>query len=388
MTVTIHWLGAGLSSAPGIKKLSEGKTPLIVWNRSLDKAQKNLADVNVDIRALTMQELSGAVKEGDIVVSMLPATMHLDIANLCLDQSAHFVSSSYISPEMAALNEKAVSKSLCFVNEVGLDPGLDHILAHDLIARYENSESYSEDNYLSFRSYCGGFPKVANDFKYKFSWSPLGVLKALKSPAKWLANGKVNESQAPWEALSDYTVQLKSDSETFIAYPNRDSLPFIQQYMFKPEWKVEEFVRGTLRLAGWSKAWQHLFDQVADLTSGKYSQEQADAKLTDISKELEEKYSYETNEPDRVVLSVELEAKKDGQTVWHQSYLMDEAGNEKGQAMARLVSLPVSIAIESIVNKQTPVGVSAAPHQPSQVQSWLNELSDLGEEIMIRNHVK
>ena len=137
MTVTIHWLGAGLSSAPGIKKLSEGKTPLIVWNRSLDKAQKNLADVNVDIRALTMQELSGAVKEGDIVVSMLPATMHLDIANLCLDQSAHFVSSSYISPEMAALNEKAVSKSLCFVNEVGLDPGLDHILAHDLIARYE-----------------------------------------------------------------------------------------------------------------------------------------------------------------------------------------------------------------------------------------------------------
>ena len=387
MTITIHWLGAGLSSAPGIKKLSEGKTSLIVWNRSLDKAKKNLAGVNVDIRELSIPAISETLNAGDIVVSMLPATMHLTIANLCLEYSAHFVSSSYISPEMAALNDKALSKDLCFVNEVGLDPGLDHLLAHDLVARYEASDALNNDNQLSFRSYCGGFPKVANEFKYKFSWSPLGVLKALKSPAKWLANGKVNDSQAPWEALSDYTVQLKSEKETFIAYPNRDSLPFIKQYMFKPEWRVEEFVRGTLRLSGWSTAWQYLFDRVAELTSGKYSQEEADQELTNISKELEEKYSYDSGEADRVVLSVELEAKRNGKTVWHQSYLMDEAGNNKGQAMARLVSLPVSIAIESIVNNQATKGVSAAPHQQAQVQSWLDELSALGEEIIFRDHI-
>ena len=383
MTQTIHWLGAGLSSAPGIKKLAVGNTPLIVWNRTIEKAQRNLNDCleHLTLKALSDDALSSTIKKGDIVVSMLPATMHLKIAQLCLENNCHFVSSSYISPEMHALHDEAKASGLSFVNEVGLDPGIDHLLAHALVDQYENSEAFSPDNKLYFRSYCGGFPKVANDFKYKFSWSPLGVLKALKSPAKWIENGEECNSNAPWEALSDYAVTLEQGEETFQAYPNRDSVPFTQQYQFQDNWNISQFVRGTLRLAGWSKAWQPLFDEIAELTSNGTPEEEIEARLNVISKELEEQYSYDDGEADRVVLSVELEAKAADNTVWKGNYLIDESGNDKGAAMARLVSLPVSIAIEAIVNNELPKGVSAAPSDPIVVKKWLDNLSDLGEPI-------
>lgn len=384
MSATIHWLGAGLSSIPGIEKLAHDNHKVIVWNRSLGKAQAALKNVidKIEIKALEWTSLTDTVAAGDILISMLPATMHIQVAELCLAKKAHFVSSSYIAPEMQALHEKAKESSLCFVNEVGLDPGLDHLLAHALVDNYKSSEQYNSDNELYFRSYCGGFPKVANDFKYKFSWSPLGVLKALKSPAKWLQNGSVGTSNAPWEALADYSIDLANGRETFQCYPNRDSLPFMAQYQLENE-NVQQFVRGTLRLAGWSDAWAGLFDKVATLTSSA-SAETAEQELKAISEELEAKYSYAEDEPDRVVLHVELVAKKAGENVWQQSYLLDSCGNEKGQAMARLVSVPVSFAIESVIDGTAKIGVSAAPHQASEVAKWMDKLAELGEEITLQ----
>ncbi|WNC73223.1 saccharopine dehydrogenase NADP-binding domain-containing protein [Thalassotalea psychrophila] len=384
MKHTIHWLGAGLSSKPGIELLANSENPFIVWNRSLEKAQTTLADISskLSIKQLDWQVLAANINPGDVVVSMLPATKHLQVANLCIEKQAHFVSSSYISPEMAALNAKAEDKNLCFVNEVGLDPGIDHLLAHDLVDKYRNSEQFDKNNELYFRSYCGGFPKVANDFKYKFSWSPLGVLKALKSPAKWINNGEIATSKAPWEALRDYQIDSGNTQETFQAYPNRDSTPFIEQYQLLDDWNVKEFVRGTLRLSGWSTAWQYLFDEIGQLSAGESEQ-----RLTAISQELEQKYSYDKDEADRVVLCVELEAKNAEGKVWHQSYLLDSSGNKSGQAMARLVSIPVAFAILAVLNKEINPGVSAAPHQAEQVQDWLNKLVELGENISCRNHI-
>jgi saccharopine dehydrogenase (NADP+, L-glutamate forming) len=378
MKNTIHWLGAGLSSAPGIFELAKKTTPIIVWNRSLAKAEQALKndDVDIDIRRLDWDALASTVKQGDVLVSMLPATMHLAVAEFCLAHQAHFVSSSYIAPDMQALNSQAKALGLCFVNEVGLDPGIDHLLAHLLVDSYKGSAQYSPENQHYFRSYCGGFPKVANDFKYKFSWSPLGVLKALRSSAKWQADGVVKTSNAPWEALSEYQAQLSHGSETFQAYPNRDSLPFIKQYNFQDNWDIQQFVRGTLRLNGWSTAWQPLFDEIANLegTSG-------EQRLQHISQELTQKYSYEAREADRVVMCVELEIRRAGKVIWHQGYHLDSQGNAQGQAMARLVSLPVSLAIESVLNNQLPAGVSAAPEQPENIKQWLSALADFGESV-------
>ena len=382
MTNTIHWLGAGLSSAPGIIELAKKTTPLIVWNRSLAKAEQALKnnETEIDIRELNWDALTQIVKPGDVLVSMLPATLHLTVAQFCLTHKAHFVSSSYIAPEMAELDSQAKALNLCFINEVGLDPGIDHLLAHLLVDKYQRSAEFSPENQHYFRSYCGGFPKIANDFKYKFSWSPLGVLKALRSKAKWQADGMVKTSNAPWEALSEYKAQLSDHSETFQAYPNRDSIPFIKQYHFQDNWDVQEFVRGTLRLNGWSTAWQPLFDEIATLEGSS-----GEARLLEISQELEQKYLYDENEADRVVMCVELEVRKEDNVVWHQSYHLDSQGNKQGQAMARLVSLSVSLAIESVLNNEIPVGVSAAPDKPEQINQWLSALTAHGELIEHHN---
>jgi saccharopine dehydrogenase-like NADP-dependent oxidoreductase len=378
MKSTIHWLGVGLSATPGIKYLANSSHNLVVWNRRIDKAQTMLNEANIhcELKQLDWPALAENVQAGDILVSMLPANMHVEVAQLCLEKSAHFVSSSYIAPEMKALDQQAKAKGLTFINEIGLDPGIDHLFAHLLVARFKASDACSANSKLYFRSYCGGFPKVANDFKYKFSWSPLGVLKALTSPAKWIENGQENNSKGPWEALKD--IHISAVNETFQAYPNRDSIPFVKQYEFEPEWHIEEFVRGTLRLNGWSKAWQYLFEQVGDLQG-----EAGLAKMAEISQALEEKYSYTEGEPDRVVMSVELEAKQADNTVWHQRYYMDAAGNSDGQAMARLVSITVAIGIEAVLAGDIPAGVHAAPSQPEIAQQWLDKISTLGQSVQI-----
>ncbi|MGI9278734.1 MAG: saccharopine dehydrogenase family protein [Endozoicomonas sp.] len=380
---TIHWLGTGLSSLPGIQKIAQSSHSLVLWNRTLEKAEQtvNALGNNTPARQLDWQTLEQSIAEGDLVVSMLPATLHVQVAELCLGRKAHFISSSYVSPQMQALDARAKELGLCFVNEVGLDPGLDHLLAHALIDQYTNSDVFNHQNQHAFRSYCGGFPKQANEFRYKFSWSPLGVLKALKSPAQWIADSHIQQTEKPWKALTDYRFKRADGSEEiFQAYPNRDSVPFLKQYGFADDWNVQEFVRGTLRLNGWAEAWSPLFEKVETLTG-----EEGLKELAAISDDLWEKYQYEEGEPDRVVLAVELEV-KDPQgktTLFKQSSGIDEAGNERGSAMARLVSLTVAIAIESLLANELPAGVSAAPHKPQLVQKWLTQLSAMGEHIFV-----
>ncbi len=183
---------------------------------------------------------------------MLPADQHVGIARTCLAAGAHFVSSSYIAPEMKALDDDFRAKGLCSVNEVGLDPGIDHLMAHDLVARYRAAAAYDAKNVLSFTSYCGGVPKIANPFRYKFSWSPLGVLKALRSPSRSLRNFSELRVNRPWDAITAYDAPLPVP-ESFEVYPNRDSYPFMADYRFDPDWQVKDFVRGTIRLNGWGR---------------------------------------------------------------------------------------------------------------------------------------
>ncbi len=384
---TIHWLGAGLSSVPGIRRLAGSTMNMHLWNRTLSRAEAAIEglDSNVRARELDWQELATVIEPGDVLVSMLPGTLHLQTAELCLNKSAHFISSSYITPQMLALDDRAKHAGLAFVNEVGLDPGIDHLLAHALVNDYKNSAEFDPANRHSFRSYCGGFPKIPNDFTYKFSWSPLGVLKALKSEARWLQNGQEMRSATPWKVITPYEASVgRGGREEFEAYPNRDSLPFMQQYGFTDNWDTWEFVRGTLRLKGWTKAWQHLFDEIETLEG-----EAGEARLSELSRQLWEQYAYEPDEIDRVVLCVELKVCKPGNPVpcWHQSYDIDECGNENGSAMARLVSNTVSLAVESVLQNQIAAGVTAAPDDMNLVNDWLGQLVQLGESIPRQNRI-
>lgn len=383
---TIHWLGTGLSTGPGIRRLAQGPLPLVLWNRTVTKAQEIVADLEnpPPCREFKLDVLAEAVAPGDILVSMLPGSWHTAIAKLSLDKAAHYVSSSYIAPDMQALDARARKQGLCLVNEVGLDPGIDHLMAHALVHDYKKSAQYAPDNAIYFRSYCGGFPSIPNDFRYKFSWSPLGVLNALKSPSKSIQGGKTIEVQRPWHAITGYLAKLSnSKEETFQAYPNRDALPFMQAYQFDPAWNVQEFVRGTLRLDGWAEAWKGIFEEIEALQG-----EAGDKRLKEMSDELWRTQAYQEGEPDRVVLCVELEARKNGAPVWHQSYCIDALGNQHGTAMARLVSLTVSLAVEAVAAGKIEPGVSAAPADPEIVQNWLDALTNTGERIERIDHLK
>ncbi len=380
----IHWLGAGLSTVPGIRRLIERGHTVTVWNRTLAKAEAATAGLSgdFDIKAFTPDAFADELKEGDLAVSMLPGDFHVAIAELCLEVGANFVSSSYISPEMRALNTVAKQRGLALVNEVGLDPGIDHLMAHILMDDYRNSPVFSRKNVHSFRSYCGGLSEEPNDFCYKFSWAPLGVLKALRSPSKSLRDGKVYDVSRPWDAVQSYEVALEKGTETFEVYPNRDSYPFMKEYGFGDDWDMDLFVRGTLRFGGWSSAWADLFKEIETLEG-----EAGDKRLAEISADLWDKYSLAEGEHDRVVLSVDLWAEQDGTRVYDKSYVMDAYGDDQHTAMARLVSITVSYGVEAVLNGEITPGVSAAPRDVKVAGKWLEELQASGEKMTIVDHL-
>lgn len=380
--MTVHWCGTGLSAVPGLRRLILEGYEVSVWNRTVASAQKAVGDLTQSIHTFDLEAIRAMVKPGDVIVSMLPGDWHVPLAEVALAKTAHFVSSSYISPEMRALNAKAQLKGLCFVNEVGLDPGIDHLMAHYLVASYRASNAYDAGNALSFTSYCGGIPKHPNPFRYKFSWSPLGVLKALKSPSQSIRNFEKLTVSRPWDAISSYEAPLAT-AETFEVYPNRDSLPFMDEYSFDPTWKIKEFVRGTMRLNGWADAWRDVFSEIETLSGP-----EGDKRLKEMSDQFWDENAYDDGEPDRVVMCVSLKAERDGATVWHQTYVMDAWGDGRGTAMARLVSVPVSLAIEAVLARAIAPGVSAAPSDPRLINIWMTEVNALAQHFRIVDHVE
>ena len=313
---------------------------------------------------------------------MLPGNFHVPVAELSLSLGAHFVSSSYISDEMRNLNNSAIEKSLCLVNEVGLDPGIDHSMSHALVEDYKNSSVFSAENQHSFLSYCGGLSDVPNDFCYKFSWSPLGVLKALMSTSVSIRESQIYTVDKPWESVELYPLPMPWGEDEFEVYPNRDSLPFIEQYQMNEGLKIDQFVRGTLRYKGWKAAWADIFSEVDSLDP-----QEVEERLKILSDDLWKKYSYQEEEVDRVILTVELKVKNDSEVIWHKQFLLDTLGNHKGSAMAQLVSCSVALAVEAVLNKEIPSGVTAAPHQSELVKRWLNQADDISDHFALIDHL-
>jgi saccharopine dehydrogenase (NADP+, L-glutamate forming) len=381
---TIHWLGTGLSAIPGLKKLIENGHSVIVYNRTVDKAIEALSGVDGDYQVVpfSIEAVKKNASAGDVVVSMLPGNFHVPVAELCISLEAHFVSSSYISDEMRGLNSAAIKKGLCLVNEVGLDPGIDHSMSHALVEEYRNSSVFSKENSHSFLSYCGGLSDVPNDFCYKFSWSPLGVLKALMSTSVSIRDSEVYTVTKPWESVEIYPLPMPWGEDEFEVYPNRDSRPFIEQYQMDDDLKIEQFVRGTLRYKGWKSAWSNIFSEVDSLNSA-----DSEARLKEISDDLWSNYSYKEDEVDRVILTVELKVKNDSKVVWHKQFLLDTLGNSMGSAMAQLVSCSVALAVEAVMGNEISAGVSAAPHDSKLVDRWLKQADDISDHFVLVDHL-
>jgi len=371
----IHWLGTGLSSIPGIRRLAKNYDNLTIWNRTLEKAEQSINHVNKDnvvAKKFDMQALSNSLEVGDIIVSQLPADHHLSIAKLSLEKKCHFATSSYISPDMKTLDNDVKKSDLVFVNEVGLDPGIDHFFSHLLVKKLKDTNLSDLD--VTYHSYCGGFPAIPNDFKYKFSWSPVGVIKALNNNAKFVRNFET-VIETPYKNVGKYRV----NNEIYEAYPNRDSTPYITEYKFDPQWKTQEFVRGTLRLNGWESAWADIFKMLDNKSPD------LDKEIDNLGSELWKKHPYLSEEQDRVVLFVKLFANKDNQEVFNGFYFLDEKGSGENTAMGKLVSITLSCAIDLIIQNKMPYGVQAAPHDENLINYFFKTFEDY--KIVIKNNL-
>lgn len=197
------------------------------------------------------QKRQEVISSHDFIISMLPAFMHVPVAMDCLALNKHLATASYVSQEMKSLHEAAKQKKLLFLNECGLDPGIDHASAMKIIHEVEKSGG----KVVSFKSYCGGLVSPednTNPWGYKFSWNPRNVILAGQSTAQYLLNGETKF--IPYNRLFKQTETIEVNGYgKFDAYANRDSLSYVDVYGLK---EIKTMIRGTLRQQHYCKAWQ------------------------------------------------------------------------------------------------------------------------------------
>ncbi|WP_297336171.1 saccharopine dehydrogenase C-terminal domain-containing protein [Algoriphagus sp.] len=190
------------------------------------------------------------IRESDVVISMLPALLHPRIAQDCLDLGKHFFSASYESRELRAMRSEIEKKGLLFLNECGLDPGIDHMSAMKIIDEVKTTG----EEIISFKSFTGGLlapESEDNPWKYKFTWNPRNVVLAGKGLSCYVEQSQLK--YVPYHQLFRRIEKIHVDGVGhFDGYPNRDSLEYREIYGLKG---IPTLLRGTLRREGFCKAW-------------------------------------------------------------------------------------------------------------------------------------
>ena len=272
---TILIIGAGRSASSLIQyllnKSDEEKLHLIIGDLSLASAQKktnnhpNATAIALDIFDQNQRE--AFVQKADIVISMLPAHLHIEVAKDCITYKKHLVTASYVSDAMQELDVLAKENNLIFMNEVGLDPGIDHMSAMKVIHEIKAKGG----KMLLFESFCGGLVAPESDtnlWNYKFTWAPRNVVLAGQGgAAKFIQEGTYK--YIPYWNLFRRTEFLEVEGYgRFEAYSNRDSLKYLDVYGLND---VLTLYRGTIRRVGFSKAW-NMFVQLG-MTDDSYVME-------------------------------------------------------------------------------------------------------------------
>ncbi|MFC1617443.1 saccharopine dehydrogenase C-terminal domain-containing protein [Candidatus Margulisiibacteriota bacterium] len=253
-------LGSGMVARPGIQYLLKQKhLNVTVASRNREKARKIINGFDngkaVQIKIDNKKAVENLIKKHDIVISLLPWVFHTKIAKLCLKNNKHMATASYVKPEMKALDTEAQKKDLLILNEMGVDPGIDHMSAMKIIDEVKAEGG----KILSFHSFCGGLPAPENNdnpFGYKFSWSPKGVLLASRNSAKYLKDNK--EVNIPGKELFlNITQEEVKGLGKFEVYPNRDSLQYKKIYNLD---NAKTIMRGTYRNLGWCETLKAIGD--------------------------------------------------------------------------------------------------------------------------------
>ena len=254
-------VGAGKSSPYLIKYLIENSQEqnlfLHITDLKIDHLKtysKNERCSVSTINILDDKQREGFIQKSDIVISMLPARFHIILAKSCLKLKKNLLTASYVGDEMKKLNMQVIGNNLIFLNEIGLDPGIDHMSAKKIIDHLHDRDF----KITSFKSYTGGLISPESDnnnWNYKFTWNPRNVVLAGQgSPAKYIENKKYK--YLPYNRLFENTEMINiKDYGDFDVYPNRDSLKYREVYGLED---IGTMIRGTIRKVGFPKSWNML----------------------------------------------------------------------------------------------------------------------------------
>ncbi|MEH6658903.1 saccharopine dehydrogenase family protein [Leeuwenhoekiella marinoflava] len=402
-------IGAGKSTAQLIKYLAENAASedlhLVIADRELENTKRLAKEwacaeaIQLDVANTEARQC--LVNNAAIVISMLPARLHIEIARDCLLFKKNLVTASYISEEMAALNKEVTASGLIFMNEIGLDPGIDHMSAMRVIDRIRDQGG----KILLFESFCGGLVAPESDdnlWNYKFTWNPRNVVLAGQGgAAEFLQEGTYK--YIPYQRLFRRTEFLDVEGYgRFEAYANRNSLKYRSIYGLED---VLTLYRGTMRRVGFSRAW-NLFVQLG-MTDDSYILQDTEAmsyreftnlflpysptdsvqlklrhmlkidqddllwdkllelNLFDETKKiglqqatpaqclqriLEDKWTLDHSDKDMIVMYHKFGYERDGEQKQIDATMVSVGENQTYTAMARTVGLPVGIAALKILN--------------------------------------
>jgi saccharopine dehydrogenase-like NADP-dependent oxidoreductase len=426
-------LGAGLVSKPLVIYLLEKGYRVTVASRTVSKAKALVQGFeNGQGKSLNVndhKEIYDFIQDSDLVISLVPYMYHVQIANICIKLKKNLVLTSYVSTAMQELDDAAKKAGILILNEIGLDPGIDHMSAMRIIHDVENRQG----KIVSFQSYCGGLPALQNNnlpFGYKFSWSPRGVVLAGKNNGQFLENGRV--VFIPSKNLFKNYVLIDIDGVgTFEAYTNRDALPYKQLYGL---YDAHTVFRGTLRNNGWCYAMKKaqelgLFDDAKrdDLTGITWKQlicmligSENDENILEESARflnlevystvmknfkwlglfsneplsddnsvmdafctlLQKKLQMAENESDLIILYHRIIAEFNGKEKLITSLLVNNGIPKGDSAMSRTVSLPAAIASALILEGKIKMTGVHIPVQPEIYNPVLDELAKLNIECV------
>jgi len=425
-------LGAGLVSRPLVRYLLERQeTEVTVASRTVSKAEALIEGSPngkaVQLNVKNDSELENLIRSNDLVVSLLPYTYHVKVAGLCIKYGKNMATTSYVSKEMKELDRAAKDAGITILNEIGVDPGIDHMSAMKIIHDVEGRGG----RIISFKSYCGGLPAPeANDnpYGYKFSWSPRGVLMAGKNNASYMEDGKIIEIDGKALFDSYWTLEIPG-AGLMETYPNRDSLGYIGIYGLKD---IKTMFRGTLRNLGWCSILEKLVrlgvlddTKNTELSSisykrflGKLIGKDNDGTLrTDLAKYLDidkdgpeinamewlgllgdekiptgvtptpidimtdlmlRKMSYDKGERDMLVMHHNFDAQFDDHSEELTSTMIDFGIPNGDSSMARTVSLPCAIGVWKILEGKIKEKGVLVPVLPTIYTPILEEMESLG----------
>ncbi|PHH76385.1 hypothetical protein CDD80_1567 [Ophiocordyceps camponoti-rufipedis] len=403
-------LGAGFVTRPTLDIFSQDGISVTVACRTLSAAQslsagvKNASAISLDVN--NDKALDAEIAKHDLVISLIPYTFHATVIKSAIRQKKHVVTTSYVSPAMMELDQQCKDAGITVMNEIGLDPGIDHLYAVKTIEEVHKAGG----KVTSFLSYCGGLPapeSSGNPLGYKFSWSPRGVLLALRNPASFYQDGKIVNVAGP-DLMATAKPYHIYPGFAFVAYPNRDSTGYKERYNI-PE--AQTIIRGTLRYGGFPEFVKVLVDigflkddeqscckqsipwkEATQKIVGASSSDEKDlvdaicAKATFIDKDqkdhilaglrwlglfssekiiprgnpldticatLEKKMQYGDGERDLVMLQHKFQVElKDGTKQTRLSTLCEYGSSEPGgySAMAKLVGVPCAVAVKQVLD--------------------------------------